>query len=142
MKSIRTALKIKPKPRLLRALARHLENNVQDDEFYMAEWCGTERCAMGHAPSVPAIRKQGLRIVTPKYFGPYLTLRKADEDAMANLRDGNAAGNFERAQFVFGITAKESIRAFDNSVSVGHMTRAAVARRLRKIAAKYDGKPV
>lgn len=137
---IAEALNRKPQPRLLRALARHIEKNVPDTEFDMDHFCGTARCAFGHAPEVPAIRKMGLRIVG-KGLEMGLRLRKKDDIAIArtlysDVVDFDCISNFRRAEWVFGITKDEAWQVFGCGG-----TAEKVAERLRRLASKYDKKP-
>lgn len=120
-----------PQPKLLRLLAKHLVKNVKDTEFDMGEWCGSSsRCAFGHAPEVPEIRAEGLRFVKDEY-GMLLRLRKKDEKRLW------PAHNFKRAEFVFGLSPLEAERLFQNR----RCSRATIARILRRLASKFDGKP-
>ena len=125
-----------PRPHLLRQLANHLEKNVPLAEFDQDNWCGTARCAMGHAPSVKAIADQGLRI--DPFLNLTLSPQVEDEFSDSDLICGDL-DNYERAQWVFGITEKESHRCFGVE---GNTSMEAVIKRIRQVARRYDRKGV
>ena len=133
-----------PKPHLLRDLADFIENQVSPARLDMRTWCGTARCAMGWAPQVPSIAKEGLHMVITDR-GPELRLFDRDEDAMVKqpMAIGNyeLGCNFDRAQWIFGITEDESMDVFMSS-GLREDSPQDVAHRLRVLAQDYDGKPI
>ena len=148
------------RPDLLRLLADFIENQVPDSGFDMSEWCGTSKCAMGWAPSVPEIAAEGLYISKvsnprarlnlgePAEFESEVLLPQEVEDLIAEQRPSRYITPFERAEYVFGISERESEYCFNNSVfhrfdlDNTHNTMAAVAERLRitaDLAEVHDG---
>lgn len=153
--AIRDILKRKPQPKLLRKLADYLENEVKDSKFDMGSFCGTARCAFGHAPSIPAIGKlvKIKRLSFRDSLGDrvYYTDLRTDPEIETKIAKARYAAHYEsfgsraardlvdsfdRAQYVFGITEFEAGDVFGDDGS-GH-SRASVAEKLRNLAAKYE----
>jgi len=132
-----------PRPELLRFLARHLAEQVADDAFDQGEWCRTAKCALGHAPAVPAIRAEGLRIGNQSGRST-LVLRSRDMKTIADVAgrslEAVTGHGFLLAEFLFGITQAEAEDVFDWEAGRNE-SRSAVAARLCTLAAKYDGRP-
>lgn len=129
-----------PRPDLLRMLAGHLATQVPDDEFDQGEWCKTARCALGHAPEVPAIRAEGLSIESAAGHSA-LVLRSHDmktiSDVAGRSLEAVAGHGFLLAEFLFGITQAEAEDVFDWEAGRNE-SRSAVAARLCRLASKYD----
>jgi hypothetical protein len=159
--TIRDALKRKPQPKLLRKLADYIETKVKDDKFDMGNFCGTARCAFGHAPSLPAIGKlvqikrlsyindlgesryyTDIRPVNPEIDKKIAKSRYKQyvEAEGLDVTVNDLVDNFDRVQYVFGITESEAYDVFDVG-AWGNKSRASVAADLRALASDYDGKP-
>ena len=157
---IRDHFKRKPRPALLRRLARYLETKVPEKKFDMDNFCGTARCAFGHAPSLPDIGKQlkVARLQDGVYRYPDLRLKPASaEKALKEFVNIDAyrnkfgvellaPDNFARAAYIFGITYDEAEQVFGFSSGDfsdrQNNSLASVALGIRLLAISYDGKPV
>lgn len=123
----------RPNFRRLAILARHLRK-VSPKKFDIRFWsgCGATACAFGHACSIPAFKKAGLRLVTVLF-----KLKSPRFDGLC----GYAAANAFFTLQPFGMTTRSEWLFSPNAYSSGNATTAKeVARRIENFIRKESRK--
>lgn len=138
---------LKPRTRALRALANRIEV-VPNHVWNMGSFCGTRRCAFGHAPEVALIRKLGLRYKLESsegdgHPGPKLVLtKKAQKELKIDYNQHEKLVNdpFIMATKIFNITHRRSVQIFGvpRGRRDGQDSQAQIANHIRKIATRID----